>query len=80
VDGDIIQVGEYDLEGPLQDVVIVVLVHGSHRETPAGPARSRRACSCWRLRWALGRWGAVDIKYASRYLRLPAGALEEERS
>src|SRR5262245_28118545 len=29
VDGDIIQVGEYDLEGPLWDLVIVVLAIGS---------------------------------------------------
>jgi hypothetical protein len=29
VDGDIIQVGEYDLEGPLRDLVIVVLAIGS---------------------------------------------------
>jgi len=29
VDGHIIQVGEYDLEGPLRDLVIVVLAIGS---------------------------------------------------
>jgi hypothetical protein len=29
VDGGIIQVGEYDLEGPLRDLVIVVLAIGS---------------------------------------------------
>ena len=29
VNGDIIQVGEYDLEGPLRDLVVVVLAIGS---------------------------------------------------
>ena len=29
VDGDIIQVGEYDLEGPLRDLAVVVLAIGS---------------------------------------------------
>jgi hypothetical protein len=38
VDGSIIQVGEYDLEGPLRDLVIVVLAIGSKMlPAPNGP-------------------------------------------
>ena len=40
VDGDIIQVGEYDLEGPLRDLVIVVLAIGSTMSATPGRAPS----------------------------------------
>ena len=38
MDGDIIQVGEYDLEGPLRDLVIVVLAIGSTMSATPGRA------------------------------------------
>ena len=40
VDGAIIQVGEYDLEGPLRDLVIVVLAIGSTMTATPGRAPS----------------------------------------
>ena len=40
MDGDIIQVGEYDLEGPLRDLVIVVLAIGSTMSATPGRAPS----------------------------------------
>jgi hypothetical protein len=40
VDGHTIQVGEYDLEGPLRDLVIVVLAIGSTMSATPGRAPS----------------------------------------
>ena len=40
IDGDTIQVGEYDLEGPLRDLVIVVLAIGSTMSATPGRAPS----------------------------------------
>ena len=38
IDGHIIEVGEYDLEGPLRDLVIVVLAIGSTMSATPGRA------------------------------------------
>jgi hypothetical protein len=48
VDGHIIQVGEYDLEGPLRDLAVVVLAIGStllpHRAAAKPGSRTGRRC------------------------------------
>jgi hypothetical protein len=36
VDGDIIEVGEYDLQGPLRDLIVVVLAIGSMMSAAPG--------------------------------------------
>jgi hypothetical protein len=50
VDGHIIQVGEYDLQGPLRDLAVVVLAIGSTVTRPRRPPPRLTGRSAWRGR------------------------------